>query len=314
MIAKFPEPVLPPHSVQQSRAQRRRQMVKMALHAVLFRGVIIIAELIGFAIFSSSSLLLDAISSSLDIASSVFLVFCIKLADKPPDHNHPFGHGRLEPFGGLQLGVFLCIISFVMVVQQIFASTHSLHNDRISAYAWIIPLAAVVLLELAYQRLKRTARKQHSPALLADAMHYRMDALNSAFAAVALLCAAFFPKYSGLLDHIGALSIAVLMGIIGCNAIRNNARQLLDFIPEEKYFALVKEAALKVPDVKATEKVLIQVYGPDAHVNIDIEVSPHLTVEVAHKVTQEVRAEIQKAWPFVRDVIVHVEPFYPGDH
>ena len=88
-------------------------------------------------------------------------------------------------------------------------------------------------------------------------MHYRMDACNSAFAAVALLSAAFFPKYSGLFDHIGALSIAVLMGIIGCNAIRNNARQLLDFIPEEKYFALVKEAALKVPDVKATEKALI---------------------------------------------------------
>ena len=53
-------------------------MVKMALHAVLFRGIIIIAELIGFAVFSSSSLLLDAISSSLDIASSVFLSFLHK--------------------------------------------------------------------------------------------------------------------------------------------------------------------------------------------------------------------------------------------
>jgi divalent metal cation (Fe/Co/Zn/Cd) transporter len=76
----------------------------------------------------------------------------------------------------------------------------------------------------------------------------------------------------------------------------------------------VKEAALKVEGVLATEKVLIQSYGPDAHVDIDIEVAPNLSVEVAHKLTQKVRAEIQKAWPAVRDVIVHIEPYYPGDH
>lgn len=58
----------------------------------------------------------------------------------------------------------------------------------------------------------------------------------------------------------------------------------------------------------------LQVYGPDAHVNIDIEVDPALSVEVAHEITQKVRAEIQKSWPAVRDAIVHVEPYYPEDH
>ena len=55
-------------------------------------------------------------------------------------------------------------------------------------------------------------------------------------------------------------------------------------------------------------------YGPDAHVSIDIEVEPTLSVEEAHEITQKVRQAIQVGWPSVRDVIVHVEPFYENDH
>src|SRR5277367_3314614 len=130
-------------------------MVRMASWGIAFRGLIIAAELFGYAWFNSSVLLLDAIASSIDIASSIFLIFCIQLADKPPDENHPLGHGRLEPFGGLQLGIFLLIISILMIVQQVFASTHGVKNEHIAWYAWVIPLGAVVLLEAAYQRLKR---------------------------------------------------------------------------------------------------------------------------------------------------------------
>ena len=64
----------------------------------------------------------------------------------------------------------------------------------------------------------------------------------------------------------------------------------------------------------APEKIRIQRYGPDAHVDIDIEVKPSLTVDKAHKISQQVRREIQKAWPAVRDVTVHIEPYYANDH
>jgi hypothetical protein len=97
-------------------------------------------------------------------------------------------------------------------------------------------------------------------------------------------------------------------------AAKNNIHQLLDRTPDDSYFTLVRDAAMKASGVHATEKILIQVYGPDAHVSIDVEVDPHLSVEVAHEITQKVRHEIQVAWPAVRDVIVHVEPYYEGDH
>ena len=88
----------------------------------------------------------------------------------------------------------------------------------------------------------------------------------------------------------------------------------MDRIPEDRFFNTVRQAAKHVEGVLETEKIRIQRYGPDAHVDIDIEVDPGLTVEVAHAISQKVRVEIQKAWPAVRDVTVHIEPYYSGDH
>lgn len=313
-MSKFPPSIPLPDSVSESRSQRRKQMVVTASRGVILRGVIIVAEIFGFIFLNSSALLLDSLSSLFDVASSLFLIFCIRFADKPPDQNHPFGHGRFEPIAGLQLALLLSVVGCGMLIQQLTALSSEAVEKTINPYTWIIPMGAVVLLEISYQHLKRTAKSQNSPALLADAVHYRIDGINSLFAMIALLFAAYFPQYSNLCDHLGAIVIALLMVGIGIFAAKNNLHQLLDRVPAPHYFEKVKAAALRVEGVLATEKIRIQLYGPDAHISIDVEVDPGLSVEFAHELTQKVRAKIQEEWPAVRDVIVHVEPYYPGDH
>ncbi len=289
-------------------------MMRMAGRGVILRSMIILTEILGFVYLNSSALLLDAISSLLDIASSLFLIFCIRFADRPPDRNHPFGHGRFEPIGGLQLGLFLTVVGGGMLIEQLRAISSEPSGKVIHPFTWLIPLGAVILLEISYKSLKRTAKRQNSPALAADAIHYRIDGINSFFAMIALLFAAYYPQYSALCDHLGAVVIALLMVGIGTFAAKNNLNQLLDKVPDGQYFEKVRSAAMQVEGVLATEKIKIQLYGPDAHVSIDIEVAPLTSVESAHTLTQRVRAEIQKLWPAVRDVIVHLEPYYPDDH
>lgn len=200
------------------------------------------------------------------------------------------------------------------MIQQLFSLSSQPQGEVIDGRAWIIPLGAVILLEFCYQIMMRVAKRQNSPALEADAMHYRIDGLTSLLAAIALLAGAYVPGWSHNIDHIGAIFIALFMIGIGFLALRRNLDQIVDRVPEEKYFESVRKAATRVDGVRGTEKIRIQHSGPDAHVDIDIEVDPHLTVEVAHTISQQVRVEIQKDWPMVQDVIVHIEPFYPGDH
>lgn len=313
-MTEFPKPILLPNDIPQARKKRKRETLRAISSGIAIRLSIILIELFGFYWFASSALLMDAIASSFDIISSVTLIVCIRLASRPPDEDHPFGHGRYEPLIGLQLGLLLIVIGGSLVFQQGTELWGSAKDTAINPFAWIIPFLAAVLLECCYQFTIRVAKKEHCPALAADAIHYRIDGLTSLFATLALVAGAFFPHFSSRFDHVGAISIAFLMVGLGVYAARGNFHQLMDKIPDSNFFERVKKAALKVRGVFDTEKIRIQVYGPDAHVDIDIEVDPNLPVEAAHRISQEVRAEIQKEWPSVRDVTVHIEPYYPGDH
>lgn len=314
-MSHYPDPVKLPSYVSIARRERNRQLILSAKRGVYIRLLIILAESMGAWAFGSSALTLDAISSFVDVFFSISLIYFIKFAEKPPDKNHPFGHGRFEPLVGMQIGIVIVLIGLLAFFQQLFHLFADNNELRAAtAYAWIIPALAVFLLEICYRLVINTARKQNSPALAADALHYRLDSITSAIAALALILGSYFPALSALIDHLGAQAIACFMIGIGVYAAKNNLYQLIDKIPAKEYFDKVRSAALSVEGVEETEKIRIQQYGPDAHINIDVEVDPHMSVMLAHQITQNVRVEIQKAWPAVRDVIVHVEPYYPGDH
>jgi cation diffusion facilitator family transporter len=313
-MLQYPSPIELPKSVHLKREERQKQLLASATRAMLIRLAIIGLELAGVVIFGSSALLMDALASFLDVASTLFLVISIKMAGKPPDYEHPFGHGRYEPLVGLQMGLVLVLVGLGMLVLQCFQITTEAHHLVLDRRTWIFPLIAVILLEICYRVVMHTAKVQHSPALAADAYHYRIDGIASLFATIALALGAYYPEWSLTFDHIGAILIAGLMIGLGLYSAKSNLNQLMDHVPNASFFEIVRHASLAVKGVKDTEKIRIQLHGPDAHVDIDIEVDPNLSVEAAHKISQKVRVEIQKKWPAVRDVTVHIEPYYPNDH
>ncbi len=314
LMSKFPDRLRLPRDVSEARQKRDQQVLKGALIGISCRFFVILFECIGLFFISSSVLFLDVLSNLMDVTSTLFLLFCIRLARRPPDHHHPFGHGRYEPLGGLLLGlVFICLGS-VMLIHQTYALFEKTLFHPIHSWSWLFPAIAMIILEMAYHLMIRIAKQENSPLLKVEALHYRLDSLTSLFATLALLGASYLPAWGGLMDHGGAIVIALFMIGMGMTASWENVNQLMDKTPPAKFFERVRLAALKTPGVKDTEKIRIQQYGPDAHVDIDIEVSPDLPVDKAHEISQQVRLEIQKAWPAVRDVTVHIEPYYVNDH
>ena len=313
-MTRFPQPIPLPEEVSQDRDQRRKEVLSSAKLGIFIRLCVILFELLGVYLYGSSALLMDALASFLDIFSSLVMVLFIIWAAKPPDADHPFGHGRYEPLIGLQLGIMLAVFGVVAMLQQGGQLAAEATGTVLDPKVWLFPFTALIFLELCYHIVIRVAKKHGSPALAADAIHYRIDAITSLFATIALLLGAYMPEWGPAFDHLGAIVIALIMIGLGVYAALSNVHQLMDRVPDELYFDKVRQGALRVAGVRDTEKVRIQLYGPDAHVDIDIEVDPDMSVEVAHEISQKVRAEIQKEWPAVRDVTVHIEPYYPGDH
>lgn len=311
---KFPPPLPLNEHVTQARKERRDRLVKVAWIGILLRSFIVMIEFAGVVYFESASLFVDAVATLVDISSTLVLIMSLKFASRPPDPNHPFGHGRFEPIMGLQLSLLLMIIGIGMGVQQIFLTHPSTHVRPISPLAWIIPAFATVVLVVATRMVSRAAREKESAAMKADAAHFIIDAATSLIATFALLLGSFIPDLSNFFDHLGAFIISVALIVLGLKSAKENFAQLMDQVPEGKYFEIVRKAAHQVEGVLGTEKIRIQLYGPDAHVDIDVEVEPSQSVEEAHKISQRVRNEIQHQIPQVRDVTVHLEPYYAGDH
>lgn len=310
----FPQPVELPETVRQARATRTWRLVRVSTTGVVMRVLIIAMELAGFAVLGYSVLLVDAIASLADVVASLALILAIKLAERPPDEDHPFGHGRYEPLAGMQLGLLICLLGGGLIVQQLLAAVNHPAAAPVSLWAAAIPLAAAVMLEITCRAILRIGHRENSSALIAEAYHYRVDAMTSLLAAFGLMAAAAIPLYSAWVDHLSAMLLAAIMLGLGAVAVWQNLHQLLDRVPDGEWFDRVRNSAEKVEGVLGVEKVRMQCPGPDAHVDIDIEVDPRHTVDEAHRITQHVRAQIQTDWPAVRDVVVHVEPYYAGDH
>jgi cation diffusion facilitator family transporter len=286
--------------------------MKAALRAMSLRGLLIAVEMIGFWLYGSQALLMDALSSTMDLVSSFLLLFCLYLAKSPPDRNHPFGHGRIEPIAGMLLGVFLIQAGLYLAYNQF--QTFEFAGETISSHAAFFALAAAMIMEVCYHMMRRYAKRHHSSAMMAEATHYRTDALNSLLAFAALALAGLFPEQGFYFVRIGALLIALSIVYLGAQTAKENFDQIIDKRPDEEMFERIRKAATRIEGVKGTEKIGIQHYGPDAHVDIDIEVDPQASVDVAHRLSQRVRREIQSDWPAVRDVTVHIEPYFEGDH
>lgn len=312
-MKKFHDPIALSKNVNLSRQLRLESITKACYRGIVLRSVIIIAELAGYAFTKSQSLWLDAVGTTCDICFSIFLVFSIKYASRPPDENHPFGHGRFEPIAGLQLSIVLVTLGAILGFKQLKGAVF-ISSATFPFYTFLIPLLAAILLELCFQYFKYTASKTHSSALLADAYHFRSDAVNSLVAALALGLGVINTEYAAFLDHMGAFIIAIIMIITGVRNMFDNLHQLLDKKPSKTYLGKIIDAAFKVKGVLGTEKLRVQRYGPDAHVDIDIEVDPLMSVMQAHRIAQEVRVSIQETLPEVQDVMVHVEPYFEADH
>jgi cation diffusion facilitator family transporter len=310
----FPAPVDQAEHVDLARRSRLQELQRVTLMGVGVRVTAIACEAVALWYWGYAALLTDVVASLFDVLSSLAILAAIRYAARPPDDDHPFGHGRLEPLAGLQLGVLMALAGSWLASRHVLGLAQTPAAGEVSGLAWIIPGLAALALEVVARLVRRTGEREHSTALVAEGGHYRIDALTSLIAAVGLGAAAIWPEWGHRLDLLSAVTLAAIMIGLGVSAARDNLHQLLDRVPHDEHFAQVRNAALKVDGVLEVEKIRIQQAGPDAHVDIDIEVDPDLTVAAAHVITQHVRAQIQADWPMVREVVVHVEPFYAGDH
>lgn len=255
---------------------------------------------------NSYALIADAIESTTDIFSSILILFGIKYANRPPDKNHPYGHGRAETLVTFVVVGILITSATVIAIESIrhIRTPHELPET----YTLFILGAVIVWKEFSYRLVNRKSKATHSSALKADAWHHRSDAITSASAFIGISIALIFGKGYETADDWAALFSS---GIIFYNSYLIFRPAFGDIMDEHLYDDLVQEIrkeSVKVQGVIDTEKCFIRKSGMKYHVDLHAVVDGNITVSEGHEIAHKLKNFLRDAIPQLEHVLIHIEP------
>ncbi|MEZ4826414.1 MAG: cation diffusion facilitator family transporter [Bacteroidia bacterium] len=255
----------------------------------------------------SYALMADAIESSTDIFSSVIVYMGLKIAAKPADENHPYGHGKAEPIATFLVCAFLVFSAILIAVQSI---THIRTPHKIpEAYTLYFLLGIVISKEIAYRLVSRKGKETNSTVLEADAWHHRSDAITSLAAMIGISIALFGGDGYETADDWAALFTSAIILYNAYLIFRPALGEMMDEHQYDEMVTQIRSISHEVPGVVDTEKCFIRKAGLTFYVDLHLVVDGNITVREGHSIAHNLKDTIRSKMPEIADIIVHVEPF-----
>lgn len=283
--------------VVRQRYGRLEGFVSLGVNLVLF-GVKLAAGLAT----QSIALIADAVHSLSDSLTSVVIIIGFKMAAKPSDRDHPFGHGRMEQIAALIVSVLLFVAGFELSRE----SFHHIMTPRVSAASWLAIaaiIASIIIKELLARFSFALGAMIDSTALKADAIHHRTDSISSLLVLVALIASRYhFQHLDGIMGCLVSLIIFYAAYRTGAEAIH----PLIGQGPTEQEIARIEELAMSLNGVTGVHDIIIHKYGQTAIISLHIEVSDQENILKLHALSEQVEDIIANR--FGGTVVAHLDP------
>lgn len=253
----------------------------------------------------SLALIADAWHTLTDSISSVIVLIGGAISRKPADHDHPFGHGRVEHITAIIIGVLLAIIAFDFMVQAI-AKFGNREATVYGTIAWVVTILSIIVKEGMAQYAFYAARKTGSNILAADAWHHRTDALSSLIILAGLFIGRFFWWTDAVLTFLVALTIAYACYDI----LKKEIRSLMGEQPSGELIGKIIRSAQFTSNIELhLHHIHIHTYGDHTEMSCHIKLPPEMPLLEAHDICTKIERELWKEFGFI--ATVHPEPL-PG--
>ncbi len=282
---------------------------RVAVASMIVSGSLAALKITVGLMANSNSVISDGVESAADVVTSGIVFFGLSLAAKPPDAEHPYGHGRLETLSGLAVGILLGMVGAGICFQT------AVHLDDRHVVSWFAlwPLVVSMIAKATLASTKfRVGRQIKSDGLVADGWNDTVDIISALTALVAVSLSLWKPDTFAQADHYGAFGVGLIVVFLGIRVVHQTSQQLMDRMPDGRMLEEIRRVAMKVPGALGVEKCLARKTGLRYHVDLHLEVNPNMTVRESHQIAHDVRARVVDELDWVADVLVHVEPHVAG--
>ena len=256
---------------------------------------------LGLAI-GSVSLIADAIHTLADSATSVVLVISFKMAKKPSDREHPFGHGRLESVAALVVSVLLFVAGAELFETAVRSIAHP-QSSRASVAVILLIAGTLVVKELLSRFSYQLGDMIDSQALKADALHHRSDVLATALVVLALIGSRF--GYDRI-DGAAGVLVSLIIFYAAYSIAREAVNPLLGVPPPRDTLSQIGSLAKAHQGVLGVHDIIFHSYGQTNVISLHLEVSDQDNIASLHALSEAVEEDIARK--IGATVIAHIDP------
>jgi cation diffusion facilitator family transporter len=254
----------------------------------------------------SKAMIADALHSASDVLATGIVFVGLRIAKKPADAEHPYGHGNADTIASFIVALILLLTGLYLGFSAIhvFVHKHLIIPRSIAMYA---ALASIFIKEAMYQYTIRVGKRLNSQAIIANAWDHRSDAFSSIPAFIGILIARIWNL--PIFDPIAGLVIAVMIFRISLHLLHSSVDIIMDETPDPKTIQEISDTASIVDGVVKVHEIKVHQHGPDKTVDIKIEVNGQITVDEGHSIAGKVKAKLVNSDLRITDAMVHVNPF-----
>lgn len=280
---------------------------KVSVISIIGNVVLSFVKLLAGIIAHSSAMISDAVHSASDVFSTIVVIIGIHFAAKESDKEHPYGHERLECVAAIVLAMVLFMTGLgigVEALKTIFSENYNSIQVP-GVLALIAAVVSIVSKEAMYWYTRYYARKIDSSALMADAWHHRSDAFSSIGALIGIGGARLGLR---VMDSIASLVIFLFIVKAAYDIFKDAMDKMVDHSCDEATEKEIYDCVMKNEKVLGIDLLQTRIFGNKIYIDVEIQADASSTLREAHNVAEAVHDEIERSFPKVKHIMVHVNP------
>jgi cation diffusion facilitator family transporter len=274
--------------------------------SVVVNGGLFLFKIFAGIVGHSNAMIADALDTLGDVMTSSGMIVGFRIARRPPDPHHPYGHGKAESIIAKLLAIFLIGLGLKVAY-------NALHIIFIS-HAWYIPgkialVAAVVSILVKMALFNYTyllGKRISSTAMTVYSWNIACDVLSSTAALIGIAGARFGFR---MMDPIAAFVLSFFIIKAGADGFHRAYDELMDGAPSKAVIEGLREIALECEGTKAVKDIKVRKMGLDLMIDMTIGVAGDISVEKGHSIAEAIRTGILNKVQTAKEVFIHVEPF-----
>jgi cation diffusion facilitator family transporter len=297
--------------MESEKSSREKGIYKVTIVGSIVNFLLLVFKFFAGIVGHSAAMLADAVHSLSDFITDIVVIVFVRIAGKPEDKGHDYGHGKYETLATAIIGLLLLCVGFGIFwngASSIYTFLRGGQLESPGVVALVAALVSIVSKEILYQYTVIQGKKLNSQAVIANAWHHRSDALSSIGTAIGIGGAILLGDHWRVLDPVAAVVVSFFIMKVSVRLLIPCVDELLEKSLPEDVEKEIEQTVLSFPGVSQPHHLRTRRIGNYYAIELHVRMDGKITLEEAHSTATAIENTLKEMFGKGTHVGIHVEP------